>query len=305
MSKKSSDLVTLSREELGVILESQNIVPLSLQEKENYVYISMLREYTNASWNFLKLDTIFPILAYAVVAVLLSNIVFELGLNKIVVYAISLFYLLVFAVLPIIFARKKGVFKLSFQNIKKFFVNIFYFYVVRYIVIGGAVFGISYANIMKELFTLVLEFCKLLNQHSIHYIGISFEDKTLELSIILTTVSVFFIWIILVQEYLVLIHKKWRSKKVRDLLPLALPCFMSILLLVSYIAQYVLIDLDGAGKELSQNQLRLWLKINVSSIGLCIIMLYGTVMAYDFNISKKYELKYSSLFRKASFKNES
>ncbi len=34
MSKKSSDLVTLTREELGVILESQNIVPLSLQEKK-------------------------------------------------------------------------------------------------------------------------------------------------------------------------------------------------------------------------------------------------------------------------------
>lgn len=96
MSKKSSDLVTLTREELGVILESQNIVPLSLQEKKNYVYISMIEEYTSASWNFLKLDTIFPILARVVVIVLLSSIVFELGLDRVVFYAIGLFYLLVY-----------------------------------------------------------------------------------------------------------------------------------------------------------------------------------------------------------------
>lgn len=168
-------------------------------------------------------------------------------------------------------------------------------------------FGISYANLIKELFTFVLEFCKSLKQYSIHFIGISFENNILELSIILTTVIVFFIWINLVPKYLRLIHKKWSGKKVENLLPLALPSFVVILELVTYIARYVLIDIDidEAGKDLLQGQPRLWFKININSISLCIMMLYGTVIAYDFNISKKYALKYNSLFKKASFKNKS
>ncbi|MDJ0500525.1 MAG: hypothetical protein PX483_06635 [Nostocales cyanobacterium LE14-WE4] len=32
---KSSDLVSLTREELGLILEAQDIIPLSLRKKEN------------------------------------------------------------------------------------------------------------------------------------------------------------------------------------------------------------------------------------------------------------------------------
>jgi len=42
----------------------------------------------------------------------------------------------------------------------------------------------------------------------------------------------------------------------------------------------------------------------LSLIGFCIILMCILAVAYDFELSKKYQLKYGSLFKKALFKNQ-
>jgi hypothetical protein len=88
-----------------------------------------------------------------------------------------------------------------------------------------------------------------------------------------------------------------------------LPSFANTLYLVIYIVQYVENEnliakgADSQNKLLEMQQL-FWLKINFLSIGFFIILLYGIAVAYDFELSKKYQLKYGSLFKKALFKNQ-
>jgi len=73
---KSSDLVSLTREELGLILEAQDIIPLSLRKKENQVFISLVDEYITNSWNWLKLDKLFLFFAGILSVILIITGVF-------------------------------------------------------------------------------------------------------------------------------------------------------------------------------------------------------------------------------------
>jgi len=303
---KSSDFVSLTREELGLILEAQDIIPLSLRKKEIQVFISLVDEYITNSWNWLKLDKLFLFFAGSLSVILIITGVFFPDVENIVLFCACVvfvvFYFMVFGVVPICFFIKRKGFRSVFQNLQnflKFLMNIcYYIFSHIYVIILGIVLGSLYVSWTKEIYILISAAWDWWNFSKISLIPV-----------ISTTVISLWIWLVSAKKYLELTHKKWCNLSISSILLAMLPSFANTLYLVIYIVQYVENEnliakgADSQNKLLEMQQL-FWLKINFLSIGFFIILLYGIAVAYDFELSKKYQLKYGSLFKKALFKNQ-
>ncbi len=214
-------------------------------------------------------------------------------------YIFGGFYLLFLVVIPIYLLIKKKGFRITCRNFLKFLINILYYMCSQIdVMISGIVLGYVYVSWTKDLYILI----------SAAYEWQNFSEVILT-SIISTTIILPCIWLVSTKKCLELTHKKWRSLSARTLVFIALPSFIVINSLVIHIAQYVENEnliakgADSQNKLLEMQQL-FWLKINFLSIGFFIILLYGIAVAYDFELSKKYQLKYGSLFKKALFKNQ-
>lgn len=300
---KSSDLVSLTREKLGLILEAQDIIPLSLRKKENQDFIRIIGQYNKASWNCLRGNERFPFLLWTSLIVMISAVFFvpEFQDNILICiyYIFGGFYLLFLVVIPIYLLIKKKGFRITCRNFLKFLINILYYMCSQIdVMISGIVLGYVYVSWTKDLYILI----------SAAYEWQNFSEVILT-SIISITIILPFIWLVSTKKCLELTHKKWRSLSARTLVFIALPSFIVINSLVIHIAQYVENEnLIAKGAD-SQNKLLemqpfFWLKINCLSIGFCIILMCILAVAYDFELSKKYQLKYGSLFKKALFKNQ-
>jgi hypothetical protein len=300
---KSSDFVSLTREELGLILEAQDIIPFSSRKKENQDFIRVIGQYNKASWNCLRGNERFPFLLWTSLIVMISAFFFvpEFQDNILICiyYIFGAFYLLFLAVIPIYLLIKKKGFRIILRNFRKFLTNILYYMCSQiYVMISGIVLGYVYVSWTKDLYILI----------SAAYEWRKFSEVILT-SIISTTIILPCIWLVSTKKCLELTHKKWRSLSARTLVFIALPSFIVINSLVIHIAQYVENEnliakgADSQNKLLEMQQL-FWLKINFLSIGFCIILMCGIAVAYDFELSKKYQLKYGSLFKKALFKNQ-
>ncbi len=303
---KSSDFVSLTREELGLILEAQDIIPFSSRKKENQIFISIVNEYTINSWNWLKLDKVFLPFVTILCVVLISTSVFFPGSEDIALFYAGVvylgFYCVVFGVAPICFFIKRKGFRSVFQNFQnflKFWMNIcYYIFSHIYVIILGIVLGSLYVSWTKEIYILI----------SAAWDWWNFSKVSL-IPVISTTVISLWIWLVSAKKYLELSHKKWCNLSISSLLLALLPSFISIPYLVVCIAQYVenenLIAKGAVSADkLLKTQPFFWLKIHCLSIGFFIIMLYGIAIIYDSELSKKYQLKYGSLFKKALFKNQ-
>jgi len=303
---KSSDLVSLTREELGLILEAQDIIPLSLRKKENQVFISLVDEYTTNSWNWLKLDKLFPFFVGILSVILIITGIFFPDFENIVLFCAGVvffvFYCMVFGVVPICLLIKRKGFRIIFQNFREFSINIcYYIFYHIYVIILGIVLGSLYVSWTKETYILIStawDWCNL--------------SKESLIPVISTAVISLWIWLVSAKKYLELTHKKWCNLSISSLLLAVLPSFTNTLYLVIHIVQYIenenLIAKGAVSAdkllELLKIQPFIWLKIHCLSIGLFIIMLYGIAIIYDFEVSKKYQSKYGSLFKKALFKNQ-
>jgi len=208
----------------------------------------------------------------------------------------------VFGVVPICFFIKRKGFRSVFQNLQnflKFLMNIcYYIFSHIYVIILGIVLGSLYVSWTKEIYILI----------SAAWDWWNFSKVSL-IPVISTTVISLWIWLVSAKKYLELTHKKWCNLSISSLLLAMLPSFANTLYLVIYIVQYVenenLIAKGAVSADkLLKTQPFFWLKINCISIGFFIILLYGIAIIYDFELSKKYQLKYGSLFKKALFKNQ-
>lgn len=206
---------------------------------------------------------------------------------------------MVFGVAPICFFIKRKGFRSVFQNFLKFLMNIcYYIFSHIYVIILGIVLGSLYVSWTKEIYILI----------SAAWDWWNFSKVSL-IPVISTTVISLWIWLVSAKKYLELTHKKWCNLSISSLLLALLPSFINIPYLVVCIAQYVenenLIAKGAVSADkLLKTQPFFWLKIHCLSIGFFIIMLYGIAIIYDSELSKKYQLKYGSLFKKALFKNQ-
>lgn len=157
---KSSDLVSLTREELGLILEAQDIIPFSSRKKENQDFIRIIGQYNKASWNCLRGNKRFPFLLWTSLIVMISAVFFvpEFQDNILICiyYIFGGFYLLFLVVIPIYLLIKKKGFRITCRNFLKFLINILYYMCSQiYVMISGIVLGYVYVSWTKDLYILI------------------------------------------------------------------------------------------------------------------------------------------------------
>ena len=92
---ENSDFVSLTREELGLILEAQDIIPFFSWKKENQDFIRIIGQYNKASWNCLRGNERFPFLLWTSLIVMISAF-FLFQSFKIIFLFVSIIYLVVF-----------------------------------------------------------------------------------------------------------------------------------------------------------------------------------------------------------------
>lgn len=209
---KSSDLVSLTREELGLILEAQDIIPLPLRNKENQVFIRIIGQYTKASWNCLRGNKTFPFLLWTSLIVMISAFFFvpefQDNIFTCIYYIFGAFYLLFLLVIPIYLLIKKKGFRIIRRNFTEFLRNIcYYIFSHIYVIILGIVLGSLYVSWTKETYILISAAWDWWNFSKISLIPV-----------ISTAVISLWIWLVSAKKYLELTHKKWCNLSISSLL---------------------------------------------------------------------------------------